>query len=130
MERRDGLSAPCCDQLMTVLAELSGRVQRRLDTLDRHAAELMFLQVPAQEVVLGQRRRFSLRDCDGTSHPLASVRRLGSTAAAYAVAAAFCCRSERKRVPVLSMAQATDRRRSATLRKARGWECPRSRRAA
>ena len=41
--------------------ELFGRVQRRLDTLDRHAADLMFLQVSAQEVVLGQRRRFSLR---------------------------------------------------------------------
>lgn len=61
MERRDALPAPGGDRLMCHLAELFGRVQRRLDTLDRHAADLMFLQVSAQEVVLGQRRRFSLR---------------------------------------------------------------------
>ena len=44
MERRDGLTAPGDDRLMAHLAELFGRVHRRLDILDRHAADLMFLR--------------------------------------------------------------------------------------
>ena len=34
-------------------------LHRRLDTLDRHAADLMFLQLSAQELVLGNRLEFS-----------------------------------------------------------------------
>ncbi|TPG39199.1 KilA-N domain-containing protein [Roseomonas nepalensis] len=61
MERRDALPAPEGDRLMAHLTRLFEPLHRRFDILDRHAADLMFLQVSAQEVVLGQRRRFSLR---------------------------------------------------------------------
>ena len=37
------------------------QLHRRLDTLDRHAADLMFLQLSAQDLLLGKRRNFSQR---------------------------------------------------------------------
>lgn len=56
-----GADEPGIEVLMAFLTEEFHKLHRRLDTLDRHAADLMFLQVSAQEVVLGQWQRFSLR---------------------------------------------------------------------
>lgn len=54
-------STPDDDQLLAQLAACFGRLHLRLDTLERHAADLMFLQVSSQELVLGRRRDFSDR---------------------------------------------------------------------
>jgi len=43
------------------LTELFGHLHRRIDTLDRHAADLMTLQLAARELLLGHRRPFSER---------------------------------------------------------------------
>jgi len=43
------------------LTELFGHLHRRFDTLDRHAADLMALQLSTQDLLLGQRRHFSER---------------------------------------------------------------------
>ena len=59
MERPDGLPAAGNDPLLAHLAELFRHLHRRLDVLDRHAADLMFLQLSAQDLLLGQRRDFS-----------------------------------------------------------------------
>ena len=61
MERQGGRSDAGDDPLLHHLAQQFRQVHRRLDTLDRHAADLMFLQLSAQEVVLGTRRNFSER---------------------------------------------------------------------
>jgi hypothetical protein len=61
MERQEGPPAAGDDPL---LAHLSGQfrtLHRRLDTLDRHAADLMFLQLSSQDLLLGNRRNFSER---------------------------------------------------------------------
>ena len=46
------------DPLARIARQLR-RIQHRLDTLDRHAADLMFLTLSSQQLVLGQRRAFS-----------------------------------------------------------------------
>ncbi|MFC3127221.1 KilA-N domain-containing protein [Pseudoroseomonas globiformis] len=43
------------------LVQLLQALHRRFDVLDRHAADLMFLQLSAQDLLLGQRRSFSAR---------------------------------------------------------------------
>jgi hypothetical protein len=43
------------------LTDAFQRLHRRLDTLERHAADQMFLQVSSQDLVLGRRRDFSER---------------------------------------------------------------------
>lgn len=43
------------------LTELFGHLHRRFDTLDRHAADLMTLQLSARDLLLGPRRHFSER---------------------------------------------------------------------
>lgn len=40
------------------------RLHRRLDVLERHMADLMFLQLSAQDLLLGRRRDFSVRSRD------------------------------------------------------------------
>ena len=61
IERSGGPPAAGHDLLLAQLARQFQDLHRRLDTLERHAADLMFLQTSAQEVVLGQRRKFSER---------------------------------------------------------------------
>ena len=55
--RRPAAADP--DPLLPHLAQQFRDLHRRLDTLDRHAADLMFLALSGQELVLGQRREFS-----------------------------------------------------------------------
>lgn len=59
MERPDGPVAVGSDPLLRHLAEHFRQLHRRLDSLDRHAADLMFLQLSAQDLLLGTRRHFS-----------------------------------------------------------------------
>jgi hypothetical protein len=47
------------DPLWAYLDEQFQRLHRRLDTLDRHAADLMFLLIASQDLVFGNRRNFS-----------------------------------------------------------------------
>ena len=47
------------DALTRYVDRQFGRLHRRLDTLDRHAADTMFLVVSAQDLLLNQRRPFS-----------------------------------------------------------------------
>ena len=47
------------DPLLPHLTQHFRDLHRRLDTIDRHAADLMFLALSGQELVLGQRREFS-----------------------------------------------------------------------
>jgi hypothetical protein len=61
IERRDGPPAAGHDPLLAHLARHFQRLHRRIDILDRHAADQMFLQLSAQELVLGARRDFSAR---------------------------------------------------------------------
>jgi hypothetical protein len=61
MERPDGLPATGIDPLAHQIAQQFQRLHRRLDTLDRHAADLMFLQLSAQDLLMSQRRNFSER---------------------------------------------------------------------
>jgi hypothetical protein len=55
------VGTPDLGALLAVLLEHFGKLHRRLDTLDRHAADLMFLQLSAQDMLFGQRRDFSER---------------------------------------------------------------------
>ena len=64
LEQPDGPPAAADDPLPADLAREFRDLHRRLDTLERHAADLMFLQLSAQEVVFGQRRDFSQRSLD------------------------------------------------------------------
>lgn len=53
--------APGHDRALVVLTQLAPLIERlhlRLDTLGRHAADILFLQVSLQELVLGKRRDF------------------------------------------------------------------------
>ena len=59
MERQDDLPAAGSDLLLAHLAQHFQHLERRLDTLDRHAADLMFLVISTQDLVLGMRRNFS-----------------------------------------------------------------------
>jgi hypothetical protein len=52
---------PDDDRVLAHLAAYFGRLHLRLDTLERNAADLMFLQVSSKELVLGRRRGFSDR---------------------------------------------------------------------
>ena len=61
MARPGGLPAAGTDPLLAHLAELFRQLHRRLDVLDRHAADQMFLQLSAQDLLLGKRRDFSGR---------------------------------------------------------------------
>ena len=57
-----GAASPSGDEaLFRYLERRFGSVQRRLDDLDRHAGDLMFLAASAQELLLGKRREFSER---------------------------------------------------------------------
>jgi hypothetical protein len=49
------------DQLPPHLAKQFRQLHRRLDILDRHAADLMFLVLSSQDLLLGNRRPFSVR---------------------------------------------------------------------
>ena len=64
MERLDDTQVPGTDRVLAHLAESFRRLHVRLDTLDRHAADLMFLQVSSQDLLLGRRRDFSDRSRD------------------------------------------------------------------
>jgi hypothetical protein len=59
MQRPEEAPVAGDDPLWANLDEQFQRLHHRLDTLDRHAADLMFLQVAAQDLVLGARRNFS-----------------------------------------------------------------------
>jgi hypothetical protein len=61
MEWRGGPPAAGNDPLLLHLAKQFRDLHRRLDILERHAADLMFLQLSAQELVLGNRRDFTER---------------------------------------------------------------------
>jgi KilA-N domain len=61
MERQGAAAAAGDDPLLLHLAQQFRRLHRRLDILDRHAADLMLLALSAQDVLLGQRRNFSER---------------------------------------------------------------------
>lgn len=55
----DGPTAADHDPLRQHLAQQFRDLHRRLDTLERHAADLMFLQLSAQEIMLGGRLEFT-----------------------------------------------------------------------
>jgi hypothetical protein len=59
MQRPDEAPAAGDDPLWANLDEQFQRLHHRLDTLERHAADLMFLTLSAQDLVLGTRRNFS-----------------------------------------------------------------------
>jgi hypothetical protein len=59
MPRPEEAPAAGHDPRRVHLDEQFQRLHRRLDTLDRHAADLMFLQIASQDLVLGTRRDFS-----------------------------------------------------------------------
>src|SRR3954465_2549791 len=59
MEWRAGPPAADNDPLLLHLAQHFRDLNRRLDILDRHFADLMFLQLSAQELVLGNRLEFT-----------------------------------------------------------------------
>ncbi|MGK7870545.1 KilA-N domain-containing protein, partial [Falsiroseomonas sp. E2-1-a20] len=59
MQRPDDAPAMGHDPLRAYLDQQFQRLHHRLDTLDRHAADLMFLTLSAQDLVLGTRRKFS-----------------------------------------------------------------------
>ena len=59
MERQDDLPAAGNDLLLVHLARHVRDLHRRFDTLDRHAADLMFLTLSAQDLMFGKRRDFS-----------------------------------------------------------------------
>jgi hypothetical protein len=59
MERPAPQAAADPDPLLPHLTQQFRDLHRRLDTIDRHAADLMFLALSGQELVLGQRREFS-----------------------------------------------------------------------
>ena len=59
MERQDDHPAAGNDLLLAHLAQHFRDLHRRFDTVDRHAADLMFLTLSAQDLVLGKRRDFS-----------------------------------------------------------------------
>ena len=61
MERPDAPAISDSDLLPAHLAQHFRHLHRRLDTIDRHAADLMFLTVSGHELVLGGRRYFSER---------------------------------------------------------------------
>jgi hypothetical protein len=59
MERQDDLPAAGNDLLLARLAQHFRDLHSRFDTVDRHVADLMFLMLSAQDLVLGMRRNFS-----------------------------------------------------------------------
>ena len=61
MERRGGPPGAEHDPLLRHLAREFRALHRRLDTLERHAADLMFLVLSAQDLLLDKRRDFSER---------------------------------------------------------------------
>ena len=61
MERHAGPPAADHDPLFLHLAQQFRALHRRLDTLERHAADLMFLVLSAQDLLLDKRRDFSER---------------------------------------------------------------------
>ena len=61
MERRAGPPGAEHDPLLLHLAREFRALHRRLDTLERHAADLMFLVLSAQDLFLDRRRDFSER---------------------------------------------------------------------
>ena len=54
-----GAGEPGIGVMMEFLSEELHKLHRRLDTLDRHAADLMFLQLSSQHLLFGKRRPFS-----------------------------------------------------------------------
>ena len=72
MERLGGTAAAGSDPLLLHLAQHFRQLHRRLDTLDRHAADLMFLQLSAQDLLLGQRRNFTPRSQAAITQVLAA----------------------------------------------------------
>ena len=54
-----GAGEPGIEVLMAFLTEELHKLHRRLDTLDRHAADLMFLQLSSQHLLFGKRHPFS-----------------------------------------------------------------------
>ncbi|MGK7871496.1 KilA-N domain-containing protein [Falsiroseomonas sp. E2-1-a20] len=60
MQRPDKAPAAGDDPRWAYLDQQFQRLHRQLDTLDRHAADLMFLQIASQDLVLGTRRNFSI----------------------------------------------------------------------
>jgi hypothetical protein len=61
MERPDDLAREDPDPRIPYLAVRFRELHRRLDTLERHAADLMFLALSGQELLFGGRREFSER---------------------------------------------------------------------
>ncbi|MBL6459224.1 hypothetical protein JMJ55_28275, partial [Belnapia sp. T6] len=60
MEHLDGPEAGE-DPLLEHILQQFRALHRRLDTVDRHAADLMFLLLSSQDLLLGKRRPFSDR---------------------------------------------------------------------
>jgi hypothetical protein len=56
-----GMPAAGHHPLLASFTRLIQQLHRRLDTLERHIADLMFLQLSAQDLLLGKRRHFSER---------------------------------------------------------------------
>ncbi len=61
MEWPGSLPAESSDPLLPYLAEQFRHLHRRFDISDRHAADLMFLVLSSQDLLLGKRRDFSER---------------------------------------------------------------------
>ena len=61
MARLGGTASWNDDRLSPRLARQFHILHRRLDTIDRHAADLMFLVLSSQDLLLGNRRPFSVR---------------------------------------------------------------------
>ncbi|RYI79729.1 MAG: hypothetical protein EON47_24150, partial [Acetobacteraceae bacterium] len=59
MERPEEPPASSIERLADQIAQQLRQLHDRLDVLDRHAADLMLLQLSAQDLLLGERRKFS-----------------------------------------------------------------------
>ena len=59
MERPEDLPVTGIEPLAHQIAQHFQRLHHRLDILDRHAADLMLLQLSARDLLVGERRRFS-----------------------------------------------------------------------
>ena len=63
---------PDLGAILAFLLAAFATLHRRLDTLDRHAADLMFLQLSSQELLIGKRRPFSRGSRDLITRVVAS----------------------------------------------------------
>jgi hypothetical protein len=59
MERDCEPSSASAEPMIGYLQQQFGTLHRRLDTLDRHGGDIMFLVISSQELMMGRRRSFS-----------------------------------------------------------------------